>query len=71
MKTEKLCKHYFEWQLGYGVFSHGFREKDIIINYVINQEEHHRTKTFREEYFSFLKSYNIKFKDKYLFEFIK
>jgi len=50
-------------------FSHGYREKPIIIKYVMNQEEHHAKKTFRQEYLSFLKSYDIEFKNEYLFKF--
>ncbi len=70
IKAKNLSQYHFEWQKGYGVFSHGYREKDIVIKYIINQERHHKTKTFREEYLSFLKSYNVEFKDEYLFTFI-
>ena len=59
IKDNDLSPHRFEWQAGYGVFSHGYREKPIIIKYVMNQEEHHAKKTFRQEYLSFLKSYTI------------
>jgi REP element-mobilizing transposase RayT len=70
IKKNRLSPYHFEWQSGYGVFSHGYREKDIIIKYVMNQEEHHRTRSFKEEYLSFLKSYEIDFKDEYLFDFL-
>lgn len=56
IKKKKLTLFHFEWQSGYGVFSHGYREKDIIIKYILNQEDLHRIKTFKEEYLSFLKS---------------
>jgi len=39
-----------------------------VINYIQNQEEHHKTKTFKEEYVEFLKRFNVDFKDDYLFE---
>ncbi len=71
INDRKLCPYKFEWQSGYGVFSHGYREKSIIIDYVKNQEEHHRNKSFREEYMAFLKSYEIDFKDEYVFDFLE
>ena len=51
-------------------FTHGYREKPKIIKYIRNQEEHHSKTTFREEYLSFLKAYDIEFKNEYLFEFL-
>lgn len=59
----------FEWQSGYGIFSHGRREKSIIINYITNQEQHHSKKKFKDEYLSLLKNFEIEFKDEYLFNF--
>jgi len=71
IKDKNLSPFKFEWQSGYGVFSHGYREKDAIINYVKNQEEHHRGKSFRTEYMAFLKSYEIEFKEEYVFDFLE
>lgn len=70
IKNENLCSFGFEWQKGYGVFSQGYNEKDRIIKYVLNQEEHHRKKSFKEEYFQFLNSYEIEFKEEYVFHFL-
>ena len=42
-----------------------------VIKYILNQEEHHRKKTFKEEYIDFLKKYEIKYDEKYLFEWIE
>lgn len=61
----------FERQNGYGVFSHGYREKDAVIKYILNQEEHHAKKTFKTEYLQFIKSYDIDFQEKYVFEFLE
>jgi len=69
IKDRNLCPYKFEWQSGYGVFSHGYREKGVIIDYIKNQE-HHRKKSFRQEYLTFLKSYEIDFKDEYVFDFL-
>jgi REP element-mobilizing transposase RayT len=61
----------FNWQEGYGAFSYGHSQLDRVIRYIDNQEIHHRTTTFREEYLKLLKRFNIKFKDEYLFEWIE
>jgi putative transposase len=57
----------FEWQTGFGAFTIGQSQIPITVNYIKNQEEHHRMKTFREEYISFLNAYEIDFKNEYLF----
>ena len=54
-----LTKKRFEWQDGYGVFSYRQRDVDQIYNYVKNQEEHHRSKTFHEEYLALLEEFEI------------
>lgn len=59
----------FNWQKGYGAFSYSRSQRPRIIQYIMNQEEHHRVKTFREEYFKMLKDFEIKYDEKYLFEF--
>jgi putative transposase len=61
------CK--FEWQQGYGVFSYSHSHIDSVVKYVLNQEEHHRKRTFKEEYLEFMRKFEIPFDDKYLFEF--
>ncbi|MEA5425728.1 IS200/IS605 family transposase [Arcicella lustrica] len=60
----------FQWQEGYGAFSHSHSALDNIISYINNQKEHHQKHTFKEEYISFLKKFEIAFKDEYLFEWI-
>ena len=37
-------------------------------NYIINQEEHHKRKTFQEEFLAFLKKYNVEYDDKYVWD---
>jgi putative transposase len=58
----------FEWQTEFGAFSYSHSQLTNVINYIQNQEEHHKTKTFKEEYLAFLKLFNIDFKDEYLFD---
>jgi len=66
---EKTNRHEFRWQEGYGAFSYSKSQLENVTNYILNQPEHHRTKTFREEYVEFLKLFEIHYKDEYLFEF--
>lgn len=61
----------FEWQSGFGAFTYGHSQLTNVINYIQNQEEHHKTKTFREEYIGFLKAFEIDYKDEYVFEELK
>ena len=56
------------WQSGYGAFSVGYDGLDSLISYIDNQEEHHRTKTFQEEYLELLKRYGVKYDLRYLWE---
>ncbi|MCB9308867.1 MAG: IS200/IS605 family transposase [Lewinellaceae bacterium] len=58
----------FEWQTGFGAFSVGQSQRLIVVNYILNQEEHHKKKTFKEEYIEFLTAYQIDFKPEYTFE---
>ena len=59
---------HFKWQDGYGAFSYSRPQINDIINYISNQEAHHKKKSFKEEYIGFLKDFEIEFNEKYLFE---
>jgi REP element-mobilizing transposase RayT len=56
----------FSWQDGYGAFTVSQSQLDVVRKYIRNQEEHHRTKTFEEEYRAFLKKNRVDFDDRYL-----
>lgn len=58
----------FEWQIGYGAFTVSFSQIEVVQNYIRNQREHHRKKSFREEYIELLRKHNISFQLEYLFE---
>ena len=58
----------FEWQQGFGAFTLGHSQIDSVIKYISNQEEHHKIKSFKEEYMEFLKLYEIDFKAEYIFD---
>ena len=59
----------FMWQKGYGVFSYSHSHIDRVAKYVLNQEKHHRKKTFRAEYLEFLNRFEIPYDERYLFEY--
>ena len=67
MKEEARIDH-FEWQKGYGAFTVSYDRVEAIRNYIRNQKEHHKTKTFQEEYIDFLQRHGIEFQLEYLFE---
>ena len=67
---KKWLKGRFSWHEGYGVFSYSHSQIETVYNYILNQEEHHRKKTFREEYTDILNKYNIEYKEEYLFDWI-
>lgn len=59
----------FEWQTGYAAFSYSRSQRNKVIHYIMNQENHHKNESFKEEYLNLLKLNDIKYQDKYLFEF--
>jgi putative transposase len=61
----------FSWQEGFGAFSYSHSQIDSVVKYIFNQEEHHCVKTFREEYESMLKDYEIEHDSRYIFEWIE
>ncbi|HVW97909.1 MAG TPA: IS200/IS605 family transposase [Mucilaginibacter sp.] len=58
----------FNWQEGYGAFSYSRSHVQKVIEYVLNQEEHHRHKTFIEEYEQFLTQFEIDYNERYIFK---
>lgn len=68
INENKLTKGKFAWQEGYAAFSYGQSQLPTIIKYIENQEEHHRKRTFLEEYKEFLNLFEIEFDEKYIFK---
>ncbi len=67
MRDERRVES-FEWQKGYGAFTVSFDRVDAIRKYIQNQKEHHKTRTFQEEYIDFLERHGIEFQWERLFE---
>jgi putative transposase len=70
IQDNKFVKYKFSWQEGYGAFSYGHSQIDVVAKYVMNQKEHHKKVNFKEEYIAFLKKFEIKYNEKFLFEWI-
>ena len=63
---EEIKKSFFSWQEGYGAFTVSASQIDKVKIYITDQEEHHRKKTFQEEYLEFLKQSGVEYEEKYL-----
>lgn len=68
INEKRLINGKFEWQTGFGAFTVSQSGIKNVIAYIKNQEEHHKKKTFKEEYIEFLNAYEIDFKNEYLFD---
>ncbi len=58
----------FAWQRGYGIFSIGKSQLPALIRYIENQEEHHRKRSFQNEFRSLLKRYDVEFDERYVWD---
>lgn len=58
----------FAWQRGYGAFSVGRDELEAVVAYIDGQEEHHKVRTFQEEYLEFLKKYGVEYDERYVWD---
>lgn len=68
MKTKGDAYRNFYWQEGYGAFSVNPSEVETAVGYIANQHEHHRKKTFQEEYLAFLKKYKVAYDERYIWD---
>ncbi len=69
INDNNFVKWKFNWQAGYGAFSYARSQRDDVIKYIMTQEEHHKNKTFKEEYLETLRKFEIDYEVRYLFEF--
>jgi REP element-mobilizing transposase RayT len=70
INEERLISNHFEWQTGYGAFSYGQSQIDKVKAYIANQQAHHQTKTFKNEYLALLKAFQIDYDEKYVFDWL-
>lgn len=68
LNDKKYIARKFQWQDGFGAFTYSKSHIDKVVKYILNQPEHHKKQSFREEYLSFLDKFEIEYDPKYLFE---
>lgn len=68
LKTQSPALAAFAWQRGYGAFSVGPSDLNALLHYIDTQEEHHKTRTFQDEYRAFLKKYGIDYDERYVWD---
>ena len=66
IKTEHLCPMFEGWQKGYGAFTVNWKEKHRLVEYIKNQQEHHKLYDYLSEYRNMLKEFGVEFEDRYL-----
>ncbi len=68
INDRRLVNGKFSWQSGFGGFSYSKSQLPMVINYIEKQEEHHKVKTFKEEYLELLKEFEVEFDARYIFK---
>jgi putative transposase len=71
INEKKFSDYKFQWQEGFGAFTYSISQLDNVIKYIDNQEEHHKKQSFKEEYVSLLKNFEVDYKEEYLFDFLE
>ena len=66
IKSKNIFPGFTGWAEGYCAFTYAYRDKNVIINYIKNQKEHHRKVTFQQEYISLLEEFGISYDIRYL-----
>ncbi len=71
IKDNRFTSGRFNWQDGYGAFSYSRSQIDNVIRYIMNQKNHHKKKSFKEEYMDLLDKFNIQYEERFLFDWIQ
>ncbi|MGF1671488.1 MAG: IS200/IS605 family transposase [Balneolaceae bacterium] len=71
INEKRLAAGRFSWQEGFGAFSHSKSQVQTVITYIQNQKEHHKKKSFREEYLEFLEKWEVEYDERYIFKSIE
>lgn len=70
IKDNNFTTQKFSWQEGFGAFSCSKSHMNNVVRYILNQKEHHKKSTFKEEYIDLLHEYEIEYNEKFLFEWL-
>lgn len=69
INEKRMVRGGFKWQEGFGAFSYSRSGLDAVIRYIRNQEAHHRQASFKDEYMTLLRKFDIAFDARYVFDF--
>jgi REP element-mobilizing transposase RayT len=69
IKDEGFSPFKFDWQAGYGAFSYSRSHMDSVCKYILSQKEHHKKRTFEEEFFKILHDFQVEINNKKMFDF--
>lgn len=69
INEKEFLNEKFYWQEGYVCFSYSKSQKEDVVAYIKNQKEHHKRKTFKEEYINFLTKFGVNYDEQYIFDF--
>ena len=70
IRSNSYCNNFY-WQEGFGAFSYSHSQLTTVISYIMNQKEHHKTRTFKDEYMELLHKFEIQYENERLFEWIE
>lgn len=70
INEQNYLKEKFSWQEGYGAFSYSHSQIKDVYKYVLNQEQHHKSISFKNEYIALLEKFEIDYNEKYLFDWL-
>ncbi|MBK8701953.1 MAG: IS200/IS605 family transposase [Saprospiraceae bacterium] len=68
LNEKKYIPGKFLWQDGFGAFTYSKSQIDVVVKYILNQPEHHKKQSFKDEYLSLLQNFEIDYDERYLFE---
>ena len=68
LKTKGPALEHFQWQAGYGAFSIGASGVEAVRRYIAGQKEHHRRKSFQDEFRAFLTRYQVEYDERYVWD---
>ena len=68
LNEKKYIQGRFEWQRGLGAFTYSKSQLNRVVGYIMNQPQHHKKQSFREEYLLLLEKFEVPFNSKFLFE---
>lgn len=71
INQKRFTKGKFSWQEGFGAFSYSKSHINQVIDYIKNQEEHHKKRSFLEEYRTFLEKFEVEFEQRFIFQEVK